>query len=113
MFQAEVTAIMACTLKNYRRGYESKNICICSDSQPALKALVGCRDKSGIVKDSGTTLQDVAQRNRLTLMWVLGHMGVQGNKRSDKIARMRSATPLKGPEPAVSIASCQVKMEIR
>ena len=40
-------------------------------------------------------------------------MGVQGNERADKLARMSSATPLNGPEPAVGIASCQVKIEIR
>ena len=46
-------------------------------------------------------------------MWVSGHMGVQGNERADKLARMNSATPLNGPEPAVGIASCQVNMEVR
>ena len=91
VFQAEVTAIMACALENYRRGYESKNIYIYSDSQAALKALLGCRDKSGLVKDCRSTLQDLAQRNRLTLMWVPGQIGVQGNERADKLDRMGSA----------------------
>ena len=103
---------MACALENDRRGYESKNICICSDSQAALKAPEGCRDKLGLVKDCRSTLQDLAQRNRLTLRWVPVHVGVQGNDRADKLARMSSATLFNGPEPVVGIASCQVKMVV-
>ena len=109
-----MTAILACTPDNNRRGYAGKKISICSDSQVALKTLEGCKDKTGLVKDCRTALRVLAQRNKLLLMWVPEHGDVKGNKRADELAKTGLARPINSPEPAVGIArSCQVKMEIR
>ena len=46
-------------------------------------------------------------------MWFPEHEGVIGNERADEPAKTGLARPLNGPEPAVRIASFQVKTEIR
>lgn len=112
VFQAEVTAILACALENQSAGYRGKRICICSDSQAALKALAKCKSNSLLVKDCKEALQELASRNRVMLVWVPGHEGIAGNERADELARRGSETPLLGPEPAVGIAGCQVKKEV-
>ena len=88
-------------------------IYIYSDGQAALRALEECKDKTGLVKDCRMALIVLARRNKLTLMWVTGHKGVKGNERAEELAKTGSAKPLNGLEPAVGIASCQVKMQIK
>lgn len=112
VFQAEITAIQACVLENRAAGYRGKRICICSDSQAALKALERVKINSRLVRDCRDALQDLADLNRVTLIWVPGHKGIAGNERADKLARKGSETPLLGPEPAIGITGCQVKAEI-
>ena len=112
VFQAEITAIQACALENRAAGYRGKRICICSDSQAALNALDRGKINSRLVRDCRDALQDLADLNEVTLIWVPGHRGIAGNERADKLARKGSGIPLLGPEPAVGITGCQVKAEI-
>ena len=68
VFQAEITAIQACALGNRAAGYRGKRICICSDSQAALKALERGKINSRLVRDGRDALQDLADLNRVTLI---------------------------------------------
>ena len=38
--------------------------------------------------------------NRIHLVWVPGHMRIDGNEIADKLARQGSSLPLIGPKPA-------------
>jgi len=45
----------------------------------------------------------LAEHNRILLVWVLRHMGVDGNEITDELARQGSLYPLIGPERALGI----------
>ena len=68
IFQAEITAIQACALENQAAGYRGKRICICSDSQAALKALERVKINSRLVRDCRDAQQDLADLIRVTLI---------------------------------------------
>jgi ribonuclease HI len=80
VFQAEVYAIRACIMENQEKLYTGRNSCIISDSQAAIKALDSFHINSKLVWDCHQSLTKQAERNRILLIWVPGHMGIDGNK---------------------------------
>jgi hypothetical protein len=46
----------------------------------------------------------LAECNKVHLMWVPGHKGIEGNEIADQLARRGSLNLLTGPEPACSIS---------
>jgi hypothetical protein len=46
----------------------------------------------------------LADRNRIQLVWVPGHMGIDGNKIADQLARRGCSHPLTGPEPTLGVS---------
>jgi hypothetical protein len=53
----------------------------------------------------------LAEHNRIQLVWVPGHMGVDGNEMTDQPARQGSWHPLMGPQPPLGI-SAKVAREV-
>jgi hypothetical protein len=100
VFQTEVYAILKCACKNIRRAYKNKRILIFSNSQDALKALSSPKVTSELVAKCLNALSALAGLNEVILAWVLGHCGILGNEKADKLARQASAMPLPGPELA-------------
>jgi hypothetical protein len=45
----------------------------------------------------------LAERNKVTLVWVPGHRGIAGNKKAHALAREGSANTFTGPEPVFGI----------
>ncbi|CAG9817032.1 unnamed protein product [Phaedon cochleariae] len=76
--QAEVFAILACVRENIERGYHSQQITICTDSQAAIKALTSYRLTSALVSECIDSLQRLSASNKVCLLWVPGHSGVEG-----------------------------------
>jgi len=87
----------------YRKGYTGRNIYILSDSQAVIKALNSFQINSKLVWDCYHSQVKLAEHNRFLLVWVLGHMGVNGNEIADELARQGSLHSLIGPERALSI----------
>ncbi|KAJ8960503.1 hypothetical protein NQ318_013787 [Aromia moschata] len=104
VFQAEITAISACAQEMTRRSYTNKRIQIISDSQVALKALGAVEIHSQVVKDCMDSLTQLAEHNSITLKWMRGHQGHEGNERADSLAKKGAEVPLIWPEPACSLA---------
>lgn len=75
-------------------------IYICSDSQGALKALLGCKFYSFLVLECRTTIQQIP-----TLVWVPEHDGMPRNEIADSLARDSSTTSFYGPETRVIVSS--------
>jgi len=71
IFQAEIHAIERCIQFNLDRKNRNKEIAI----------------------------NDLGRNNKVTLLWVPGYVGVEGNEPADTLARKGASAPLMGPEP--------------
>jgi hypothetical protein len=113
VFQAEVYTIMACTLENLDRNYRNRNIYILSDSQAAIKALDSYQINSKLVWDCHQSLIQLVEHNRVQLIWVPGHGGIEGNEVANQLAKLGSECPFIGPEPACGISVGIAKRAVR
>uniref|UniRef100_A0A0V0GBP9 Putative loa-9 aae n=1 Tax=Triatoma dimidiata TaxID=72491 RepID=A0A0V0GBP9_TRIDM len=105
IFQAEIHAIGRCVQFNLDRKYRNQEIVILSDSQAAIKALSSHMVSSKIVWECLGTLNDLGRANKVTLFWVPGHVGIEGNEVADALAKKGAGTPLVGPEPFCGVSS--------
>ena len=55
----------------------------------------------------------LTEHNRIQLLWVPGHMGMDGNDIVDELARQGSSHPLIGCVPALSISAQAARGVIR
>jgi ribonuclease HI len=53
----------------------------------------------------------LAEHNRIQLVWVPGHINIDGNQTADQLARQGASYPLIGLEPALGI-SVKVAREV-
>jgi hypothetical protein len=65
--------------QNLDRNYRNRNIYILSDSQAAIKALGKHQIASKLVWDCRQSLIQLAQHNRVQLIWVPGHECIDGS----------------------------------
>ncbi|XP_072757484.1 uncharacterized protein [Anoplolepis gracilipes] len=77
VFQAEVLAILECANLQITAGAGNKNIVVCSDSQAALAKPT---TESSLIWDCMQALNQLREHNKVTLMWIPGHQGIQGNE---------------------------------
>jgi ribonuclease HI len=64
----------------HRKGLQIRNINILSDSQAATKALDSLQINSKLAWDCHQSLVREAEHNRIQLVWVPEHMGIDGNE---------------------------------
>jgi ribonuclease HI len=102
-FQAEIYVTKVCIMDYMEKCYKDRNIYILSDSQEAIKAL----------NNFHQSLVKLAQHNRTQLIWVPGHMGIDGNAMADQLPRQGSLHPLIGPELALGISTKVTREMIR
>jgi hypothetical protein len=100
-------------MENIEKGYTGRNICILSDSKAAIKALDSYQIKCKLVWDCHQSLVKLAEHNRIELVWVPGHMGIDGNEIADQLARQGSSHPFIGPENALGISAKVARGVIR
>ena len=63
---------------------------ILSYSQAAIKALDSFQLNSKLVWDCHQSLVKLAEHNKIQLVWMLEHMGIDGNEIADQLATDRA-----------------------
>ena len=108
--QAEVYAILQCVKYIADQFTRGCSFSVFSDSQAALKALTRPIITSELVRLCRQEMARVCRFNRLTLSWVPGHRGIEGNEKADQLAREgASQAPTSRP---VGIAPALVKAQV-
>jgi ribonuclease HI len=107
VFQAEIWAILMCA--QMLEQSEDRVICICSDSQAAIKALQKLEVRSKIVKDCKEALNNIARERTVMILWVPGHSSIAGNEKADSLARRGSLTIPTSPEPIIGLPTSYCK----
>lgn len=103
VFQAETFAALAGAGELWTEETRGKEAYICSDSEAVMKALMSPVTTSKLVRECKDCLNRMGRRNRITLVWVPGHSGVDGNEKADELARTGSSASAYGPEPYIPI----------
>jgi ribonuclease HI len=87
VFQAEVKAIEMAVTECIKRDIKNTHIKICSDSQAALTAVGNTIVRSKTVWSCVSALKTLSSDNSIQLLWVPGHMGIEGNEIADELAK--------------------------
>ena len=113
VFQAEVYAIKAaCSVLN-RNQTRNKQVTFYSDSQAAIRALMSTVVTSRVVLDCRNELQRLADANEITISWIPGHEGYEGNEAADVAAKRATEEIPYGPEPFLPIAEGSYKGAVK
>ncbi|XP_020299230.1 uncharacterized protein LOC109863382, partial [Pseudomyrmex gracilis] len=88
VFQAKVLAILECTRLLLSRETKTRRINIYTDSKAAIGALAKTTTESLVVWDCMQALNRLGKQNNITLVWVPGHQGIQGNEVADSLAKL-------------------------
>ena len=84
VFQTEIYTIKVFLMEKDEKCYTGRNIYIISDSQAAIKALDSFQINSKLVLNCHQFLVKLAECNRIQMVWVPGHMGIDGNEMADQ-----------------------------
>ena len=109
VFQSETFGILSCTANHLLDIPDNIPIFICSDSQSARRALKGNKFNSSLVLEFRDALQSLLLTNQVTLIWVPGHCGINGNETADNLARIGSNSTYIGAEPLIKVSSSVFK----
>jgi hypothetical protein len=95
------------------RSYKGSNIYIISKSQAAIKAFDSLEINSNLVRYCHQSLVKLAELNRIQLVWMPGHMGIDGNETADELTRQGFPHPLIWPKSELGISAKVGRVVIR
>lgn len=117
IFQAEVYAIaMAARLISEFR-ICSSDISFFVDSQAAIMALRSNNIRSKVVSNCHKELDALCEQHKVTICWVPGHKGIEGNEKADELAKRGASLPLEVVAlevfPPLSLSFHHIRQEYR
>ena len=68
---------------------------------------------SKLVWECHQSLVKLVEHNRIQLVWVPGHNGIDGNEKANQLARIGCSHTLKGPELAIGISTKVARVVIK
>lgn len=113
VFQAEVMAITTTAERLMAKGVQNEAVAIFSDSQAALRALTKTWSANSLVTRCREVLKNLTTSNEVTLNWLPGHEGIQGNEEADTAAKEAAGTITMGPIPFAPLAKNEVQREVK
>ena len=91
---------------------DGKTIFIFTDNQAAILPLESYHTTSKLVWECKQLLLRLGSTNNVTLAWVPGHSGVEGNELADELAKKGASSLPFGPEPTLGISYRQARKEV-
>jgi hypothetical protein len=86
---------------------------LCSDSQAAIKAFDNYQINSKLVWNYHQSLEKLGKHNRVQMIWVPEHEGIQDNETVDQMAKLGAESLLIGSESACGISAETAKKAVR
>ncbi len=83
------------------------------NSQAAVAALAASGTKLLLIADCVEKLSVLSEVNRVIIMWIRGHGGIQQNETADRLARERARARPVGPQPFLPLSLNRFKSKIR
>lgn len=83
-----MTAVLNCAIEIARDTLSTTPIWICTDSTAAIKAISAIKLTSNLVIECVNTLEIIARRRPVNILWVPSHSNIVGNVTADGLAKM-------------------------
>jgi ribonuclease HI len=103
IFQSELYPIILVVKEFLDKEIHDRPLVICTDSQQVLHTLRSTNIDSALALECVDLLNKLARLISVTLVWIPGHSGIQGNIEADRLARIGSSNTFVGPEPCLGI----------
>ena len=88
VFQAEAIALIEATKYILKKGPSKENIHFYTDSQALIKTLESKKNDKPIIANCLNLLNSLAKHNSVTINWIPGHKGHEGNETADQLAKL-------------------------
>jgi ribonuclease HI len=113
VFQAEVTAIEMTAQTLRQLGKKDREILFLVDNQAAITALGSNMTGSRLVASCREALTHLAEQNQVTIAWVPGHSGIEGNEEADAMAKEGTRVTLEYARPLLPLPMATVKAAVK
>jgi ribonuclease HI len=103
VFQAEITALTVAASCMKQSGLKGVTIDIFTDSQAAIRTLNREWTATKTTRECKQRLNELARENLVTVRWIPGHVGVEGNEAADRVAKEAASMKVEGPLPLLPL----------
>ena len=112
VYQAEMLALIHALDHLEVSMVGGRKILVALDNQAVIRSMKRTKMSTSLAFECVHRLNRIASRNEVTLVWVRGHSGIDGNERADNLAKRGSTSVFTGPEPYAAIGGCMVRDQI-